>query len=488
MDAPVIVWFRRDLRLADNPALSAAFETGRPIVPLYVLEDTPDLPPPGAAGSWWLHHSLRALGESLAGAGLRLILRRGDPEEVLSAVVARSGAGAVYWNRRYVAAAATLDTRIKAKLRQGGIAVETFDGALLFEPRTIRTGAGAPYKVFTPFWKACRAAPAPRDPLPAPPSTQSTGHAAPDDAWKLASDDPDDRRLAPRNPDWASGFGECWQPGEAGAAARLSNFLRSDLERYAVDRDRPDRAATSRLSPHLHFGEISPHMVWHQTRMRMADGAGTLATSGEKFLAELGWREFSHHLLFHFPAMESGNFRPEFDNFPWIDNPDALRAWQRGQTGYPLVDAGMRELWRTGWMHNRLRMVVASFLTKNLRIHWREGAAWFQDALVDADRANNIAGWQWVAGSGADAAPYFRIFNPVSQGEKFDPSGAYVRQWVPELAALPDAVIHKPWTASRALLAEAGIVPGQTYPCPLVDHKIARRDALAAYDTIRGRK
>jgi len=470
---PIIVWFRQDLRLTDNPALAAAAASGAPVVALYILDEGGGWAP-GGASRWWLHHSLAALAAALERRGGRLVLRRGPAAAVLDALIAETGAAAIHWNRCYEPEAVARDTGIKAGLEARGVAVRSFDAALLFEPWTVATRAGEPFRVYTPFWKACLAAPEPPQPAPAP-------RHVPGPAAGPAGDALADWSLLPMTPDWAGGLRAAWTPGEAGAVRRLESFLERAVARYKGDRDRPDLPGTSRLSPHLHFGEIGPRQVWHAIRAATAGGAGV-----ESFLSEIGWREFSHHLLFHFPTLPDRNWRPEFDAFPWRHDPAALAAWQRGRTGYPLVDAGMRELWTTGWMHNRVRMVVASFLVKHLLIDWRAGADWFWDTLVDADLANNAASWQWVAGCGADAAPYFRIFNPVIQGERFDPSGSYVRRWVPELARMPDAFVHKPWAADAVTLAGAGLRLGETYPRPIVDHATARDRALAALASLKG--
>jgi len=477
---PVIVWFRQDLRLADNPALRAASDSGQGVVPLYILDEaTPDLRAPGAAARWWLHHALDALGVALRERGARLLLRRGAAAEVLPAVVAESGASAVYWNRCYEPAATARDRAMKTMLRGAGLAAESFNASLLFEPWAVTTKAGQSFKVFTPFWRACRAASPPPAPKPAPRSLRAVG-------VRIESDRLDDWALLPRRPNWAAGIAAEWQPGENAARSRLASFLKGGLTDYAVLRDRPDRDGTARLSPHLHWGEIGPRQVWHAVQQRIADSGGRgLAKGVETFLSELGWREFSYHVLFHNTDLLEANFRAEFDTFPWRDDAAALDAWRRGATGYPFVDAGLRQLWTTGWMHNRIRMIAGSFLTKHLLIHWREGERWFWDTLVDADLASNVAGWQWVAGSGSDAAPYFRIFNPVLQGRKFDPAGNYVRHWLPEIAGLPDAYIHSPWEAPRNALDAAGIRLGETYPRPIVDHAAARERALAAYRDMR---
>jgi deoxyribodipyrimidine photo-lyase len=478
---PVIVWFRQDLRLADNPALAAAVDSGRPVLPLFVLDDeTPGAWRPGGASRWWLHHSLAALADDLAARGAPLLLRQGRADAVLPELVSGTGAGAVLWNRCYEPFAVARDHHIKAVLKDAGVDTRSFNAALLCEPWQAETGAGGPYKVFTPYWKSVSAGLAPPPPGPAPGPIAGLVDAPGGDAL-------DDWGLLPAKPDWAGGLRETWRPGEAGARARLAAFLDDDLAAYAEDRDRPDLSVTSRLSPHLHWGEIGPRQIWHAVQHRADSAKGAqIRTTIVRFLAEIGWREFAHHLLFHYPDLPEANWKSDFDGFAWRDDPAGLRAWQRGRTGYPLVDAGMRELWATGWMHNRVRMVAASFLVKHLLIDWRAGEAWFWDTLVDADLANNAAGWQWVAGCGADAAPYFRIFNPIAQGEKFDPDTAYIRRWVPELAGLPDTWVHRPWDAPDDVCDAAGFVKGESYPAPIVDHGTARERALAAYRDSRG--
>ena len=457
-----IVWFRNDLRLADNPALIAALGSGQPVVPVYVLdEETEGVRAPGAASRWWLHHSLASLDAALRARDSRLILRRGRAETAIAQLAAACGATSIYWNRVYDEGSLERDTRLKQAFTQRGWIAQSHKANLLFEPWEVATQAGQPFKVFTPFWRACRALRSPGAPLPAPKVL-----AAPD-TWPT-SDRLDDWKLLPTAPDWSGGIHASWTPGEAAATRRLTDFLDDALPRYREARDLPAVAGTSRLSPHLAFGEISPRQIW-----RAATDLGPSAAL-EKFLAELGWREFAYNLLFHFGDLAQRNFRPEFDVFPWQKADEMLKAWQRGRTGYPIVDAGMRELWTTGWMHNRVRMIVASFLTKDLLIDWRQGERWFWDTLVDADPANNATGWQWVAGSGADAAPFFRVFNPVLQGEKFDPGGDYVRRWIPELASLPADTIHRPWTAAQPL-------PPEIYPARIVDHAAARDRALDAF-------
>lgn len=475
--APALLWFRQDLRLADNPALHAAMAGGRPVLPVYILED--GIRRRGGASLWWLHHSLAALDAGLRTKyGSGLLLLRGDARQLLPDLASRIGASALHWNRRYDADGIAIDSAVKALFKARGLEVESHKGSLLHEPWDIRNQSGSWFKVFTPFWRACQQATPPDAPLPTPKKLKLV--ALPD------SDALQDWHLLPGKPDWAGGLRDSWQPGETGAVAALAQFLDGRIKGYAINRDRPDMPATSRLSPYLHFGEISPRQIWHAARM--SEASGRLPVNDlTKFLTELGWREFSHHLLFHFPDLPRRNFRPEFDAFPWQEDTALQRAWQHGRTGYPIVDAGLRELWQTGWMHNRVRMITASFLIKHLGQNWRQGEAWFWDTLVDADAANNAASWQWVAGSGADAAPYFRIFNPITQGERFDPDGAYIRRWLPELAALPTAWLHKPWAAPDAVLRAAKLVLGQDYPQPVVDHAKAREKALAAFASIRNK-
>ena len=471
---PVLVWFRDDLRLADNPALLHAAERGRPIVAVFVLDEvSPGLRPLGGASRWWLHRSLAALDADLAGYGVRLCLRRGPAGEVIPGLAAEIDAAEVVWNRRYLPATTAIDGELKRRLRAEGREATSFQACLLHEPQAIRTAAGGPFRVFTPFWRACRAGPRPRAAF-ARPAGLAAFTPAPAGLALGALD------LLPRTPYWAGGLDAARTPGEAGAEARLARFLDQGLAVYAAERDRPDRDACSGLSPHLRFGEISPFRVLDAVEARIAADP-RLAASGETFLAEVGWREFAHHLAFHFGDLSTRNFQSRFDTFRWRRDDALLEAWTKGRTGYPLVDAGMRELWATGTMHNRVRMVAASFLVKHGLVDWREGERWFFDTLVDACPAVNPASWQWVAGSGADAAPYFRIFNPVSQGTKFDPDGDYVRRWVPELARLPANVVHAPWTAPRRILAAAGVVLGRDHPLPIVDHAEARGRALAAF-------
>ncbi|MGL4396320.1 MAG: cryptochrome/photolyase family protein [Hyphomicrobium sp.] len=475
---PVILWFRNDLRLADHAALQAALHSGAPIIPLYILDDaTPDAVALGGASRWWLHHSLTSLAAALSERGSRLILRRGDPRDVLAKLVAETGATTIYFTRAYEPHARALEQDLKVQFDAAGVAFKRYGGVLLREPEEIRTKAGDVFKVYTPFWRALSQDFAVKKPVAAPARI-----ASPDGA--IASDALAAWGLTPRKPDWSKGMQAAWSPGEAGAQARLKTFLKSAIKDYAEHRNRPDLEGVSRLSPHLHFGEISPAACWFAAR-EAAARRPEIDKGVETFLKELVWREFSYTLLFYWPTLPEKPFRPEFAAFPWAANAAHLKAWQTGQTGYPIVDAGMRELWTTGYMHNRVRMIVASFLIKDLLIPWQDGEAWFWDTLVDADLASNAASWQWVAGSGADAAPYFRVFNPVTQGQKFDPDGAYVRRYVPELAKLATEYVHAPFEAPASALAAAGITLGKQYPMPIVDHAVARIRALAAFDEIK---
>jgi deoxyribodipyrimidine photo-lyase len=473
----VIVWFRDDLRLADHPALTAAVATGAPVVCLYVLDENAGIRPLGAASRWWLAQSLRALDADLRKAGGSLVLRKGTAATIVARIARDIGASAVFWSKVHRATEAASAGQLAKALKDAGIAAHEMPGDLLAEPSRIRGSSGGGMRVFTPFWKRVLALGDPPKPLPAP-KQLSRGPS-------IASDELADWKLEPTTPDWAGGLRQSWRPGEAGAFARLKEFLDEKALGYGLSRDRPDRDATSHLSPHLRFGEISPRQIWYAARFAAARN-GKIAGDVDKFLSELGWREFCRHLLFDHPKLHAENLQRAFDAFPWVRDDAALRAWQQGRTGYPIVDAGMRELWHTGVMHNRVRMIVASFLVKHLLIDWRDGEAWFWDTLVDADPGSNPANWQWVAGSGADAAPYFRIFNPILQGEKFDAQGDYVRRWMGEIAKLPNTLIHKPWTASPLDLASAGVTLGQTYPQPIVDHKAARERALAAYARTKG--
>jgi deoxyribodipyrimidine photo-lyase len=450
--APILVWFRNDLRLDDHPALHAAVASGRPVIPVYLHTPAAEgLWPRGAASRWWLHHALRDFAAQIDALGARLVLRSGtDPAELLKRLLAETGAESIYWNRRYDPIGIEIDKQLKA-----AFPAKSFPGNLLREPHEVKTLAGDFYKVFTPFYKAQLALGAPAAPLDAPRAWPSPAQFPPSeslDAWNLLP------RIS-----WDRAFYDHWNPGAAGAAEQSDLFLDDSIGAYKTERDFPAKPGTSRLSPFLHFGQISPRRLWHEA----LDGA----SGSDAWLRQLVWRDFAIHLLFHQPQLDLEPLQPKFRNFPWRQDPERFRAWCRGQTGYPIVDAGMRELWSTGWMHNRVRMIVASFLVKDLLIPWQDGARWFWDTLVDADLANNSFGWQWTAGCGADAAPYFRIFNPVLQSRKFDPDGHYLRRWLPELASLSTDDLHAPWEAKT---------PPAGYPAPIVDHSQARDQALEA--------
>jgi deoxyribodipyrimidine photo-lyase len=465
-----IWWLRRDLRLADNPALDAALASGHKVLPVFIWAPEEEAPwAPGAASRWWLHHSLLALDAELKKRHATLIIRNGPTLAALRSIIQETSASHLVWNRLYEPAPIARDKHIKTALRGDGLEVHSFASHVLFEPWTIQTQQEKPYQVFTPFYRSCSVYGSPPKPLPAP-------HYFPrwsNPPWSMTVDE---LGLLPAL-DWADGLRDEWNPGEAGALDRLAAFERESVTAYKTDRDRPDVEGTSRLSPHLHFGELSPRQVWQACQK---------APQAEPYLRQLIWREFAHHLLYHFPHTTDLPLRENFARFPWRPAPEQLRIWQKGRTGYPIVDAGMRELWRTGWMHNRVRMIVASFLVKDLLITWQEGARWFWDTLVDADLANNTLGWQWAAGCGADAAPYFRIFNPVLQATKFDPDGTYVKKWLPALRGLPAPELHKVFELSPTRLHQAGVVLGATYPRPIVDHALARDAALEAYSRLKG--
>lgn len=459
---PVILWFRRDLRLADNPALNWALASGRAIVPVYVHDHDLEDRPLGAASLWRLHGSLQALAADLAARGSRLNLKSGPAAGALVELAAQTGAEALAFNRLHDPGAAEREALVADMLPD--LRVESFAAGWLVEPGRVLTGQGAPYKVFTPFGRALWAG------FESPALTDAPAALPAPQAWP-SSEALCDWKLLPTRPDWAAGFeGEA---GEAAARSALAGFVSKGLADYAVSRNSPgDPVGTSRLSPHLRFGEIAP---W-----RAAAEAGP-----GKFAGELAWRDFAAHLLHHFPTMPTANMRPEFDALDWRDDPADFEAWTRGMTGFPIVDAGMRQLWKTGWMHNRVRMIVASFLVKDLLIDWRRGEAWFWDTLTDADPASNAMNWQWAAGTGVDAAPYFRVFNPTLQGERFDANGAYVRRWVPELAALPDKWLHRPHESPAEALDRAGVTLGKHYPAPIVDHAAARTRALDAWRALK---
>lgn len=469
-----LLWFRNDLRLADNSALIRAIEDGCSIVPVYIQDARSEGTwVRGAASKWWLHEALKSLDLAWQDRGAGLVLRVGDSLAELRRLVAETGACRVYWNRRYEGHLREQDARIKRELFEDGLEVQSFNSALLNEPHTVGTKAGKPYKVYTPYFKAVsgRAVAEPQlpdwgalklpDALPQGVALEALG-------------------LLPRQ-SWYRGFEAYWEPSEAGAQGRLEKFLANAVGSYDEDRNRPDLVGTSSLSPYLHFGQIGPRQVMQALRERCdLDQAGPFV-----YLKELYWREFAYHVLYHFPHTAECPLQEQYADFPWDQRADLLAAWQRGRTGYPIVDAGMRELWETGWMHNRVRMIVASLLVKHLLQDWRAGAAWFWDTLVDADLASNTLGWQWSGGCGADAAPYFRIFNPMTQGKRFDPDGAYVRRFVPELAGLPDRYIHEPWEAPAGVLESAGVELGADYPYPVVSHVEGRARALAAFEQFR---
>lgn len=478
--APSIVWFRNDLRLADNPALIHAAAGDAPVLCVYVLDGSSAVRANGGAARWWLAGSLRSLKADLQRLGADLVILRGDPASVITELARTTDAKAVYWNRRYAKSETDIDASIKTRLTTAGVEARSFNAHLLNEPWTITSKTGAPLKVFTPYWRAVLAKGSPAAPVPGPGRINGYTGVLPD-SLPL-----DSLGLEPTSPDWAGGMRAEWTRGESGAQARLERFLDQGMAGYGEARNRPDLPSTSKLSPHLRFGEISIRQCWHAAVQAHASGQSKASEADlETFLKELVWREFSYHLLHHNPNLAEANYSPRFDSFPWRDDAASLKAWQRGMTGYPIVDAGMRELYATGWMHNRVRMIVGSFLVKHLLTDWRRGEEWFWDTLVDADPASNAASWQWVAGSGADAAPYFRIFNPILQGEKFDPQGAYVRKWVPELASLPNSVIHQPWTAPTLILGGAGVQLGKNYPRPVVAHDMARDRALGAFKSLK---
>lgn len=473
--APIIVLFRQDLRLTDNPALWYASKLGAPIIPLYILDDqTPGQWKMGSAQRWWLHHSLKHLSHSLASEGGSLVLKRGETLQVLKELVKSCSPQAIYFNRCYEPFWVQLEKKIADPLTFPEVHIHSYNSALLVEPWMISNQQGGVYKVFTKFWNSVTKDLQFPQPLPKVTRLQS-GQTS------IESDDLASWGLLPNHPDWAGEFASVWQPGEEGAHKQLDQFIEKGLKNYKEGRNIPSIKGTSYLSPHLHFGEIGPRQVYQ----RVAEHENGNLEEVKSFLSELGWREFTHYSLYHFPKLPEESFQERFSRFPWKSDNASLKKWTKGLVGYPIVDAGMRQLWRTGWMHNRVRMIVASFLTKDLFIPWQKGEEWFWDTLVDASLAQNAFNWQWAAGCGMDAAPYFRIFNPILQGEKFDPDGTYIKKWVPELARLPSLYIHTPWEAPRELLKGLGIELGETYPLPLVDHKEARDEALKAFDSIK---
>ncbi|MCC2607405.1 cryptochrome/photolyase family protein [Planctobacterium marinum] len=464
-----LYWLRNDLRLSDNPALSYAAEQGT-VLPVYILDKRISRQM-GAASLRWLHDSLESINKDLQG---KLLILAGDPQTLIPDVVHQYDIENVVWNRLYEPETVARDSDIKKQLLEQGVQVRSFNANHLWQPTEIAKKDGTPYKVFTPYYrKGCLVAGQPRFPLAKP------------EVLKLLQADGglsvSELNLLPAV-NWDEKMMSYWHPGEAGAKELLADFLAGPLFNYKNERNLPAVRATSRLSPHLHFGELSPNQVWYAIVDKCnIEGVALDSPDVDCYLSELGWREFSAYLLFHFPQMVTQNFNEKFDKFPWRAAPQHLQAWQKGQTGFPIVDAGMRELWATGYMHNRVRMIVGSFLVKNLLLDWRQGEAWFWDCLMDADLASNVASWQWVAGSGADAAPYFRIFNPVTQGEKFDPDGDYVKTWCPELGKVPPKLVHKIWEADANLLSACGVKLGQNYPNPIVDLKASRQRALDAF-------
>ncbi len=468
-----IVWFRQDLRLTDNPALYHAAKKHRHVIPLYILDETVSWPL-GAAQQWWLHHSLDALQEQFQKIGLKLVLQRGTAKNILLNLCKEHNIAAVYWNRCYEPDVIERDKSLKEALKKQKIQAFSYNGSLLVEPWEITNKQGSYFKVFTPFYNQLKRQLI-EEPLLRKPRLEGLE--------KVKGDQLSSWKLLPKKPNWASDFEKVWQPGELAAHNQLNIFIKDKLQSYTHDRDFPATAGTSKLSPYLHFGEISPRQILNA--IRQAELESNSSYQGEQFIRQLAWREFSYHLLYHFPGFPEENFQKKFDSFKWATNKKLLTAWQKGHTGYPIVDAGMRELWTTGYMHNRVRMITASFLTKHLLIDWRQGAKWFWYTLLDADLANNSMGWQWVAGSGVDASPYYRIFNPVLQGKKFDPDGEYVTQWLPELKKLPKKYLHQPWLASAKILEMTGMKLGKDYPEPIVDHEVARNRALHYYQKLK---
>ena len=484
MDSSVsIVWFRQDLRLDDNPALAAAARQG-PVIPVFLDPGDEDKWEPGLASRWWLAKSLRCLDGELRRLGSRLVIRRGPAVSALMEISSSQGVQKIFCNRRYEPSAARRDQQIQRSLAEAGIGLELFSSTLLFDPDAVLNQAGEPYKVFTSYWNRCLQLPQSAEASAEPAVLQSPRR------W------PESIALTDFTPQleqvWADGLEHCWQPGAAHAIKMLEQFLHGPIESYITNRDLPGVAGTSRLSPHLHFGEISPRRLWtavrQVTQSSAQPGNPGMRQSAEAFLRQIVWREFAYYILHHFPLSPEQPSHSEFRKFPWRRDERSLQAWKSGLSGYPMVDAGMRELLHTGWIHNRVRMLVASFLTKHLLISWQTGAQWFWERLVDADLANNTFGWQWAAGCGHDAAPYFRIFNPVLQGQKFDPQGKYIRRWIPELAGVPDKWIHQPWAAPAAALKAARVRLGKDYPRPIVEHTAARARALSAFAFVREMK
>ena len=487
--AKSIILFRRDLRLHDNAALSHATSKGQ-ILPIYIYDNTNvgnNDWSIGSASKWWLHYSLAALNRQLEEQNHCLHFFQADAKQTIFNILYKlcqdNNCNHIFWNRRYEPAHIAQDTLLKQKLIDVGITIHSFNNNLLSEPWQQLNKQGNPYKVFTPYWRHCKNSFLSQsqipEPLPYPYFSKTKQNWLTQNSVSLQ-----EFNLLPNKPDWASGFNQYWQAGEQSAQKVWDNFLIEPIKKYDKSRNIPSIDGTSKLSPHLAFGEISVRQIWHDVLQHQLYEKSSNEDLN-RYLSELGWREFSYYQLYHFPKLPKKNFNPRFDTFRWNKQTSVLKSWQQGLTGYPLVDAGMRELWQTGYMHNRVRMVVASFLCKDLLIHWQEGAKWFWDTLLDADLASNSASWQWCAGCGADAAPFFRIFNPTTQSEKFDGEGQYIRRWVPELSHLPNKYIHSPINAPSTVLTDANITLGKTYPKPIVDHKAARLDALERYKSLK---
>lgn len=474
---PVIAWMNRCFRLEDNPLLLDAARTGAPVIPLFIDCEGKDLRPIGGASRWWLLESLTQFDQALSKLGSRLIVRQGDPRDIIPRLVEETGASRVCYDIRYEPGDKACQDAVKQTLKKQGIPALPIETRLLVEPDYVTNSSGKPYRMFTPFFNACLKA------IPLEPPQKAVNELTAPDKWPESV--PIEALIPDPAPKWSAKLAQWWRPGEKGAIEQMERFIDTQFEHYLEQRDFPAIYGTSRLSPHMHFGEIGPSTLWYKVVTKMETDERRLYKQSDAFVRQLFWREFSHYLLYHFPHTVDEPLKPEYANIEWNDDADLLRRWQQGRTGYPFVDAGMHELWETGWMHNRVRMVVGSFLVKDLLICWQDGERWFWDTLVDADQADNSFGWQWVTGSGADAAPYFRIFNPVRQGEKFDPDGDYIRQWLPVLKNMPDQWIHKPWEAPEAVLKEAGVVLGKNYPLPIVNHTAARIRALAAFEVVK---